>query len=151
MSLPIFIDTARTFIFDTGLAPASVGAARAALAVLRREPERAARVLEVAEHLAAVTGADRPSSAVVSVILGDAERAYAASVRCAELGLRVGCFRPPSVPEGTARLRLTARADISGADLDAASDVLTRVLTEHWSGVADSALAGAAAAAEVRA
>ena len=145
------IDTARTFIFDTGLAPASVGAARAALAVLRREPERAARVLEVAEHLAAVTGADRPSSAVVSVILGDAERAYAASVRCAELGLRVGCFRPPSVPEGTARLRLTARADISGADLDAASDVLTRVLTEHWSGVADSALAGAAAAAEVRA
>lgn len=145
------IDTARTFIFDTGLAPASVGAARAALAVLRREPERAARVLEVAEHLAAVTGADRPSSAVVSVILGDAERAYAASVRCAELGLRVGCFRPPSVPEGTARLRLTARGDISGADLDAASDVLTRVLTEHWSGVADSALAGAAAAAEVRA
>jgi len=85
------------------------------------------------------------------VILGDAELAYAASVRCAELGLRVGCFRPPSVPEGTARLRLTARADISGADLDAASDVLTRVLTEHWSGVADSALAGAAAAAEVRA
>lgn len=145
------IDTARTFIFDTGLAPASVGAARAALAVLRREPDRAARVLEVAEHLAAVTGADRPSSAVVSVILGDAERAYAASVRCAELGLRVGCFRPPSVPEGTARLRLTARGDISGADLDAASDVLTRVLTEHWSGVADSALAGAAAAAEVRA
>ena len=124
------IDTARTFIFDTGLAPASVGAARAALAVLRREPARARRVLEVAEHLAEVTGADRPTSAVVSVILGDAGRAFAASQRCAELGLRVGCFRPPSVPVGTARLRLTARADISDADLAAACDVLTEVLAD---------------------
>lgn len=125
------VDTARTFVFDTGLAPASVGAARAALSVLRREPGRARRVLEVAEHLGAVTGADRPSSAVVSVILGDAERAYSASQHCAELGLRMGCFRPPSVPEGTARLRLTARADLSDADLDRACDVLTRVLAEH--------------------
>ena len=124
------IDTARTFIFDTGLAPASVGAARAALAVLRREPARARRVLEVAEHLAEVTGADRPTSAVVSVILGDAGRAFAASQRCAELGLRVGCFRPPSVPVGTARLRLTARADISDADLATACDVLTEVLAD---------------------
>src|SRR5699024_12160377 len=96
-----------------------------------REPGRARRVLEVAEHLGAVTGADRPSSAVVSVIVGDAERAYSASQHCAELGLRVGCFRPPSVPEGTARLRLTARADLSDADLDRACDVLTRVLAEH--------------------
>ena len=122
------VDTARTFIFDTGLAPASVGAARAALGVLRREPERAARVLEVARQLAAVTGAQEPSSAVVSVILGDAGRAVEAARRCAELGLRVGCFRPPSVPEGTARLRLTARADISDADLDRACDVLREVL-----------------------
>ncbi|GLB64125.1 8-amino-7-oxononanoate synthase (BioF) [Dietzia sp. NCCP-2495] len=144
------VDTARPFIFDTGLAPASVGAARAALQVLRREPGRARRVLEVAEHLAEVTGADRPTSAVVSVILGDAHRAYAASQRCAELGLRVGCFRPPSVPEGTARLRLTARADLTDAELDAASEVLTTVLTGHWSDVAGSALAGAAAAVEMR-
>lgn len=124
------IDTARTFIFDTGLAPASVGAARAALAVLRREPARARRVLEVAEHLAEVTGADRPTSAVVSVILGDAGRAFDAAERCAGLGLRVGCFRPPSVPVGTARLRLTARADISDVDLAAACDVLTEVLAD---------------------
>lgn len=125
------VNSARTFIFDTGLAPAAVGAARAALGVLRREPERAARVVEVAEHLAAVTGADHPQSAVVSVVLGDAERAVSAAGRCAELGLRVGCFRPPSVPEGTARLRLTARADISEADLARASEVLAQVLAEH--------------------
>lgn len=125
------IDTARTFVFDTGLAPSSVGASRAALAVLRREPERAQRVAAVAEHLAGVTGADQPHSAVVSVVLGDPARAVSAATRCLELGVRVGCFRPPSVPEGTARLRLTARADLSDADLARACDVLREVLAEH--------------------
>ncbi|WP_407335556.1 8-amino-7-oxononanoate synthase [Dietzia kunjamensis] len=125
------ISSARTFIFDTGLAPAAVGAARAALGVLRRDPALASRVVEVAEHLAAVTGAEQPRSAVVSVILGDPARAVSAAGRCLELGVRVGCFRPPSVPEGTARLRLTARADLSGADLARASDVLAQVLGEH--------------------
>ncbi|MBC7308173.1 MAG: 8-amino-7-oxononanoate synthase [Dietzia sp.] len=125
------ISSARTFIFDTGLAPAAVGAARAALGVLRRDPALASRVVEVAEHLAAVTGAEQPRSAVVSVILGDPARAVSAAGRCLELGVRVGCFRPPSVPEGTARLRLTARADLSDADLARASDVLAQVLAEH--------------------
>ncbi|MGX1596537.1 8-amino-7-oxononanoate synthase [Dietzia maris] len=125
------ISSARTFIFDTGLAPAAVGAARAALGVLRRDPSLASRVVEVAEHLAAVTGAEQPRSAVVSVILGDPARAVSAAGRCLELGVRVGCFRPPSVPEGTARLRLTARADLSDADLARASDVLAQVLGEH--------------------
>ena len=105
-----------------------VGAARAALAVLRREPARAARVVEVADHLAAVTGAATPRSAVVSVILGDPALAVAAAGTCLESGVRVGCFRPPSVPVGTARLRLTARADLSGADLARAGDVLRTVL-----------------------
>ena len=125
------ISSACTFIFDTGLAPAAVGAARAALGVLRRDPALASRVVEVAEHLAAVTGAEQPRSAVVSVILGDPARAVSAAGRCLELGVRVGCFRPPSVPEGTARLRLTARADLSDADLARASDVLAQVLAEH--------------------
>lgn len=125
------ISSARTFIFDTGLAPAAVGAARAALGVLRRDPALASRVVEVAEHLAAVTGAEQPRSAVVSVILGDPARAVSAAGRCLELGVRVGCFRPPSVPEGTARLRLTARADLSDADLARASEVLAQVLAEH--------------------
>ena len=125
------ISSARTFIFDTGLAPAAVGAARAALGVLCRDPALASRVVEVAEHLAAVTGAEQPRSAVVSVILGDPARAVSAAGRCLELGVRVGCFRPPSVPEGTARLRLTARADLSDADLARASEVLAQVLAEH--------------------
>lgn len=122
------IDSARTFIFDTGLAPAAVGAARAALAILRRHPELAAAVLARANTLAQLSGAAQPESAVVSVLLGDPQRAYDASVRCRERGVQVGCFRPPSVPEGTSRLRLTARASLSDAQMDQIADVLAAVL-----------------------
>ncbi|WP_253258446.1 8-amino-7-oxononanoate synthase [Pseudonocardia sp. N23] len=122
------VDAARTMIFDTGLAPAAAGAALAALAVLRDEPGLPAAVLSAAAALAAAAGVPAPPSAVVPVVLGEPERAFAAAQRCAELGVRVGCFRPPSVPEGTSRLRLTARADLSGAELDRARRVLTEVL-----------------------
>ena len=117
------VNTARSFIFDTGLAPAAAGAALAALQVLRREPQRAIAVLARADRLAALTGAPAPTSAVVSVILGRNEAAVAAAQACLERGIRVGCFRPPSVPPGTARLRLTARATLTDADLDRVRDV----------------------------
>lgn len=122
------IDSARTFIFDTGLAPAAVGAARAALRVLRREPERADAVLGRAADLAALAGVHAPPSAVVSVVLGEPQRAVAAAARCRELGLHVGCFRPPSVPAGTSRLRLTARATIDAGELARIGRVLAEVL-----------------------
>jgi 8-amino-7-oxononanoate synthase len=124
------IDAARTFIFDTGLAPAAVGAARAALAVLRAEPWRPEAVLQHARTLAGICGATPgPQSAVVSVILGDPEVALAAATACLDAGVRVGCFRPPTVPAGTSRLRLTARASLDAAELDLARRVLTGVLS----------------------
>ncbi|MCX5046033.1 8-amino-7-oxononanoate synthase [Aldersonia sp. NBC_00410] len=123
------IDTARTFIFDTGLAPAAVGAARAALGVLRREPQRAQAVLDRAADIARMAGVATPESAVVSVILGDAQRAFDASVACREQGLSVGCFRPPSVPAGTSRLRLTARANLTPEELARIEAVLADVLS----------------------
>jgi 8-amino-7-oxononanoate synthase len=124
------IDAARTFIFDTGLAPAAVGAARAALRVLRREPEMAGRVLERAADIARIAGVGQPDSAVVSVVLGAAQVAYDAAQACRVRGLEVGCFRPPSVPEGTSRLRLTARADLSRAELVTIATVLADALAE---------------------
>ncbi|MCP2278953.1 8-amino-7-oxononanoate synthase [Nocardia amikacinitolerans] len=124
------IDAARTFIFDTGLAPAAVGAARAALGLLRREPEMATRVLDRAADIARIAGVPAPDSAVVSVVLGEAQVAYDAAQECRARGLDVGCFRPPSVPEGTSRLRLTARANLTGAELDTIADVLGSVLAE---------------------
>ncbi|MDH6246197.1 8-amino-7-oxononanoate synthase [Mycobacterium sp. OTB74] len=123
------IDAARTFIFDTGLAPASVGAASAALRVLIAEPWRAQAVLSHAAALAEFGGVDAvPDSAVVSVILGEPEVALAAAAACLERGVRVGCFRPPTVPAGTSRLRLTARASLDDTELDLARKVLGEVL-----------------------
>ncbi|TQM26056.1 8-amino-7-oxononanoate synthase [Nocardia bhagyanarayanae] len=124
------IDAARTFIFDTGLAPAAVGAARAALGLLRREPEMATRVLDRAADIARIAGVPTPDSAVVSVVLGEAQVAYDAAQECRARGLDVGCFRPPSVPEGTSRLRLTARANLTDAELGTIADVLGSVLAE---------------------
>ena len=125
------IDAARTFIFDTGLAPAAVGAARAALTVLRSEPWRPDAVLRHAALLAEFCGvAEAPQSAVVSVILGDPDVAVAAATACLDAGVRVGCFRPPTVPAGTSRLRLTARASLDDAELDVARRVLTDVLAQ---------------------
>ena len=123
------VDAARPFIFDTGLAPAAVGAALAALEVLLDEPWRAGAVLGHAATLAAACGVtDVPESAVVSVVLGEPEVALAAATACLDRGLRVGCFRPPSVPVGTSRLRLTARASLSSDEIELACRVLVDVL-----------------------
>ena len=123
------IDAARPFIFDTGLAPAAVGAAWAALGVLIDEPWRARAVLDHAAELAQACDVPAPDSAVVSVILGEPEVALGAATACLEQGLRVGCFRPPTVPAGTSRLRLTARASLTPDELGTARRVLTDVLT----------------------
>jgi 8-amino-7-oxononanoate synthase len=123
------IDAARPFIFDTGLAPAAVGAARAALQILQAEAWRPDAVLRHARTLAGICDVPEvPRSAVVSVILGDPEVAVAAATACLDAGVKVGCFRPPTVPAGTSRLRLTARASLDAAELDIARRVLTDVL-----------------------
>ncbi|QLE70883.1 8-amino-7-oxononanoate synthase [Streptomyces rectiverticillatus] len=125
------VSNARTFIFDTGLAPAAAGAALAALTVLRREPQRAQRVREIAAELhrrvvAAGFAAVRPDAAVVSVRAPSPEAAVRWAADCREAGIAVGCFRPPSVPDGVSRLRLTARADLSDRQVTAAADAIVR-------------------------
>ncbi|MFE0463884.1 8-amino-7-oxononanoate synthase [Kitasatospora sp. NPDC058965] len=112
------VESARTFIFDTGLAPAAVGAALGALRLLRAEPDRADRAREVARTLSAELSragliASDPDAAVVSVRAESPEQAVAWAAACRGAGLAVGCFRPPSVPDGWSRLRLTARADLT--------------------------------------
>ncbi len=126
------IDAARPFIFDTALAPSCAAAARAALRILRREPALAERVQRNAARLHKIAvdaglPASPPSGAVTSVILGDPDSTVAAAARCAENGVRVGCFRPPSVPDGRSRLRLTARADLTEADFARVSEALREI------------------------
>ena len=124
------VDTARTMIFDTGLAPPAVAAALAALRLLRAEPARAGRALSGAATLhrrltAAGLTAPRPDAAVLSVRAPSPGAAVAWADACRARGLLVGCFRPPSVPDGVSRLRLTARADLTPAQLDHAVATVT--------------------------
>ena len=127
------VNTARTFIFDTALAPAAVAGAGAALEVLRSEPALAgavrARARELAGGLiAAGLPVTSPDGAVVSVLVSDPGRAADAAATLLAGGLRVGCFRPPSVPDGISRLRLTARADLTDADVARAVAAVRQVL-----------------------
>ncbi|MCM2391669.1 8-amino-7-oxononanoate synthase [Streptomyces albipurpureus] len=125
------VNTARTFIFDTGLAPAATGAALAALRVLQGAPELADRVRTVAETLhrlltARGLTAVRPDAAVVSVRAPSPRSAVEWATACRTAGLGVGCFRPPSVPDGVSRLRLTARADLTDQQIAWAVDTVAR-------------------------
>ncbi|MBT2529686.1 8-amino-7-oxononanoate synthase [Streptomyces sp. ISL-99] len=125
------VNTARTFIFDTGLAPAAAGAALASVRLLRREPELAARARTVAVSLHrgltdAGLSAVRPDSAVVSVLAPSPEEAVRWAADCRAAGLVVGCFRPPSVPDGISRLRLTARADLTDPQVEEAVATVVR-------------------------
>jgi 8-amino-7-oxononanoate synthase len=133
--IDLLVNTARPFIFDTGLAPASAGAARAALQILRAEPRRPEAVRRAAARLAQIVaglGVETvvPAAAVVPAYVGDPRRAVAAAEACARSGVRVGCFRPPSVPVGRSCLRLTARADLSETDIARAADALSAALGE---------------------
>jgi 8-amino-7-oxononanoate synthase len=126
------VDTGRGFIFDTGLAPPSAAAALAALDLLTAEPWRGEAALANATRLAKIA-ADLgltvvpPDAAVLAVIIGDPHAAVAAREICARDGVRVGCFRPPSVPAGHACLRLTARATLTERDFVIAARALGKV------------------------
>ncbi|MEV8635938.1 8-amino-7-oxononanoate synthase [Streptosporangium sp. NPDC051023] len=126
------IDTGRSFIFDTGLAPGSVAAALAAVDILHNQPELPRYVLTRAKELASMARelgleTNDPAGAVVPIVLGPPETALRAAVICAEHGVRAGCFRPPSVPVGRSCLRLTARANLSSDDLAVIWGALTAV------------------------
>jgi 8-amino-7-oxononanoate synthase len=121
------VNTARPFIYDTGLAPAAAGAATEALAILASDPAPVARLRHVAQALAGRVGAS-PAGAVMSVPMPGPNEALAAQGHCRAAGVLVGCFRPPSTPDGSSRVRITASARLSDADLDRALDVLGEVL-----------------------
>ncbi|GAB2810384.1 8-amino-7-oxononanoate synthase [Actinocorallia aurea] len=126
------IDTARSMIFDTGLNPAALGSALAALDVIENSPELPGRARAVARQVVKIAEAHGletriPDAAVVPVFLGQPKKALQAAEICLDHGLRVGCFRPPSVPEGRACLRITARASLGEAELTALDQALAAV------------------------
>ena len=71
------------------------------------------------------------AGAVLSVPMPSPQVALAAQASALEQGVRVGCFRPPSVPDGVSRLRITVSAGISDEDWARATEVLVAVVKEH--------------------
>jgi 8-amino-7-oxononanoate synthase len=121
------VNQARPFIYDTGLAPAAAAAAREALAVVADEPELVDRVNRTAAKLADAVKVERPGGAVLSLPMDGPAEALAAQAACAVERLRVGCFRPPSVPDGVSRLRITASAGLGDDAVDHAVKVLETI------------------------
>ena len=110
---------ARSFVYTTGLPPASAAAALAALEILEAEPERCARPLALARRFTARLGLPEAESAVVPVLVGEAEDALALSRALEAEGFLVVAIRPPTVPPGTARLRVAFSAAHAEADVNA--------------------------------
>jgi 7-keto-8-aminopelargonate synthetase-like enzyme len=123
------VETGRTFIFDTGLPPAVAAGAHAALRLARDSDHLRDEVRRRADDLVrrlttAGLRTTRPEAAVVSVFAPDADTAVAWAAACRDRGLAVGCFRPPSTPDGTSRLRLTVNAGVPRAEFDRAVEVI---------------------------
>lgn len=125
------VNRARPFIFDTALAPASAAGALAALGVLRDRPELPLVVRRRVTDLAAALGVEPSAGAVLSVPMPCPQVALAAQAAALAQGVRVGCFRPPSVPDGISRLRITTNAGVSESDWARATEVLVAVVKEH--------------------
>jgi 8-amino-7-oxononanoate synthase len=116
---------ARAFIYSTALAPASAAAALAALRVMRSEPERRRQLRENAARLrGGLQGLGLPvpegETPVVPVVVGGDREALELSARLEAAGVWAPAIRPPTVPPGTARLRLAVMATHQPCDLDEA-------------------------------
>ncbi|TQL67755.1 8-amino-7-oxononanoate synthase [Nocardioides albertanoniae] len=124
------VNTARPFIFDTGLAPASTAAALAAARVARSGPDLADTIRARVTALARALGVAAPAGAVLSVPMPSPEAAVAAQADLLAEGVRVGCFRPPSVPDGVSRLRVTAGAGVTEEAWERACKAIDTIVGE---------------------
>jgi 8-amino-7-oxononanoate synthase len=117
---------ARTFIYSTGLPPAVVVAATAALQIIERDPAYVAQPLRKARQFARALNLPEAQSAIVPVVVGDADAALAASDLLRDNGFLVVAIRPPTVPAGTARLRFAFTAQHDDSDIARVAELVRR-------------------------
>ena len=115
---------ARTIVYTTGLPPACAAAALAALDVIAAEPDRVAAPLAKARRFTAALNLPEAQSAIVPIVLGEAERALAAAADLEAQGFLVAPIRPPTVPAGTARLRVAFTAQHPDEAIDRLAEAL---------------------------
>jgi 8-amino-7-oxononanoate synthase len=123
---------ARSFVFSTGLSPLLAAIGRAAVGEARRDDSGRARLARIGVLLRAgladrgirVASKDGP---ILPILVGDERAALSWSQSLAERGVLVQPIRPPTVPSGTARLRVTARADLADDEVGRALDAFSYV------------------------
>ena len=120
---------ARQYIYTTALPQPVAAAARTALKVAQRESWRRERVLSLASRFRRGMGDDgtRPTTPIQPVILGSVQAALSAQHKLADAGFRVVAIRPPTVPRGSARLRVTFSAEHSEEQVDSLVEALSRL------------------------
>lgn len=128
--IELLINRARTFVYATGLPPGTLAAALAALEISDAEPALGATALANAKLFGSLVGHEPVESAIVPVKYGEADAAMKASAALAEQGFLVTAIRPPTVPEGTARLRFTFSAKHREADIRRLAALVRKTLAE---------------------
>jgi 8-amino-7-oxononanoate synthase len=108
---------ARSLVYSTAPPPASIGAALAALDIIESEPDLVARPLAKARAFTRALGLPPAQSAIAPVVIGEAAAALEASRALVDQGFLAVAIRPPTVPAGTARLRVTLTAGHADADI----------------------------------
>jgi len=127
--IELMCNRARTLIYSTGLPPATVAAAIAALDLIENDPALSARPVEKAKHFTRLTNLPEAQSPIVPIIIGPEDKALDASRLLADEGFHVAAIRPPTVPKGTSRLRLTFTAGHPDAEIERlATLVRSRIL-----------------------
>lgn len=126
------VNHARPYIFSTALAPPAAAAARRAVRIVEREPERRLQLQRLAKLLRERLLAHgfpktRSCCQIVPILVGEARTALDWSARLEEMGLLVPAIRPPSVPEGTARLRVSLTAGHTEEDVERLVAALTHL------------------------
>jgi 8-amino-7-oxononanoate synthase len=119
----LLVNAARTFIFDTALPPAIAFAARVGIMLARSSDERRTRLHAKVARLRAglrELGYAAPDSEapIVPIVIGEEQRALELMQRCLERGIYAPAVRPPTVPAGTSRLRISMRADHTDEQID---------------------------------
>ena len=122
------LNTARGFIFSTALPPPIVGAALKAVELAQTERWRAARALGFADRVRGAFALPHQDSAIVSLIVGEENRAMDISSQMQGRGFDVRAIRPPTVPLGTSRLRITTGAHLEDNQVDTMTQALQELL-----------------------
>jgi 8-amino-7-oxononanoate synthase len=104
------LNTARSFVFSTGLPPSVVAASAESVRVMQEESEHRQKLWRNIRYLAELLEMDVPHSAIIPIIMGDEAKALHAQAACMKAGYFVPAIRPPTVPSGRSRLRISVSA-----------------------------------------